>query len=59
MEAELEVMNLSVLLEQYQNSPRLFQLANRLSYADIQRIYLKNLQILLLCYYPYLPFRKA
>ena len=44
MEAELEVMNLSVLLEQYQNSPRLFQLANRLSYADIQRIYLKNLQ---------------
>ncbi len=32
------------LLEQYQQSPRLFQLADRLSYAQSQRIYLKNLQ---------------
>lgn len=28
-------MNLSVLLEQYRNSPRLFQLANRLSFANL------------------------
>jgi transcription-repair coupling factor (superfamily II helicase) len=37
-------MNLSVLLEQYQNSPRLFQLADRLSFADPQKIFLKNLR---------------
>lgn len=37
-------MNLSVLLEQYRNSPRLFQLADRLSFADKQKIFLKNLQ---------------
>lgn len=37
-------MNLGTLLEQYQNDPRLFQLADRLSFADPQRIYLKNLQ---------------
>lgn len=36
-------MNLNVLLEQYQNSPRLFQLADRLSFAGTQRIFLKNL----------------
>ncbi len=37
-------MNLSALLEKYQNSPRLFQLADRLSFADTQKIFLKNLQ---------------
>ncbi len=37
------VMNLSVLLQQYQNSPLLFQLADRLSFADPQKIFLKNL----------------
>ncbi len=37
-------MNLNVLLEQYQNSPRLFQLADRLSFAETQKIFLKNLQ---------------
>ncbi len=37
-------MNLNVLLEQYQNSPRLFQLADRLLFADPQKIFLKNLQ---------------
>jgi transcription-repair coupling factor (superfamily II helicase) len=37
-------MNLGTLLEQYQNDPRLFQLADRLSFAGPQRIYLKNLQ---------------
>ncbi len=42
--ADLEVMNLKVLLEQYRDSPRLFQLADRLSFADTQRIFLKNLQ---------------
>lgn len=36
-------MNLNVLLEQYQHSPRLFQLADRLSFADTQKIFLKNL----------------
>lgn len=36
-------INLNELLEQYQNSPRLFQLADRLSFADTQKIYLKNL----------------
>ncbi len=38
------VMNLNVLLEQYQNNPRLFQLADKLSFAQSQRIFLKNLQ---------------
>lgn len=38
------VMNLNVLLEQYQNNPRLFQLADKLSFAQAQRIFLKNLQ---------------
>ncbi len=42
--ADLEVMNLKVLLEQYRDSPRLFQLADRLSFADTQKIFLKNLQ---------------
>jgi transcription-repair coupling factor (superfamily II helicase) len=37
-------MNLSVLLEQYQKSPHLFQLADRLSFAQAQKIFLKNLQ---------------
>lgn len=37
-------MNLNVLLEQYQSSPRLFQLADRLLFADPQKIFLKNLQ---------------
>src|SRR5689334_12818019 len=37
-------MNLSVLLEQYQKSPRLFQLTDRLSFAEPQKIFLKNLQ---------------
>ena len=48
-------MNLSVLLDQYRNSPRLFQLADRLSFVDLsptlsqgegekQKIFLKNLQ---------------
>lgn len=36
-------MNLSVLLDQYRNSPRLFQLADRLSFVDTQKIFLKNL----------------
>lgn len=31
------------LLQQYQNTPRLFQLADKLSFADPQRIYLENL----------------
>jgi transcription-repair coupling factor (superfamily II helicase) len=37
-------MNLSVLLEKYQQSPRLFQLTDRLLFADPQKIFLKNLQ---------------
>ena len=32
------------MLERYQNTPRLFQLADRLSFAQSQKIYLKNLQ---------------
>lgn len=32
------------MLERYQNTPRLFQLADRLSFAQTQKIYLKNLQ---------------
>jgi transcription-repair coupling factor (superfamily II helicase) len=37
-------MNLNVLLEQYQQSPHLFQLADRLSFAEPQKIFLQNLQ---------------
>ncbi|MEN9598351.1 MAG: transcription-repair coupling factor [Bacteroidota bacterium] len=37
-------MNLQHLLEQYQQTPLLLQLVNRLSYADTQHIYLKNAQ---------------
>ncbi len=37
-------MNLNALLEHYQQSPHLFQLVDRLSFADPQRIFLKNLQ---------------
>jgi transcription-repair coupling factor (superfamily II helicase) len=37
-------MNLNVLLEQYQNSPHLFQLADRFSFAQTQKLFLKNLQ---------------
>jgi len=37
-------MNLNVLLEQYRNSPLLFQLVDRLAIADAQKIFLKNLQ---------------
>jgi hypothetical protein len=36
-------MSFRELLETYQNSPRLFQLADRLSFAQKQKIYLKNL----------------
>ena len=36
-------MSVRDLLEQYQNTPRLFQLADRLSFAQPQQIYLKNL----------------
>ena len=45
-----DVMNIGELLEKYQKSPRLFQLADRLSIvqriqqSDIQKIFLKNLQ---------------
>jgi transcription-repair coupling factor (superfamily II helicase) len=37
-------MSVKDLLEQYQNTPRLFQLADRFSFAKPQKIYLKNLQ---------------
>ncbi|MGR9707795.1 hypothetical protein ACUOG1_25420, partial [Escherichia coli] len=37
-------MNLEHLLEQYQQTPMLLQLVNRLSHADKQHIYLKNAQ---------------
>ncbi|MEN9686871.1 MAG: transcription-repair coupling factor [Bacteroidota bacterium] len=37
-------MNLTVLQELYQNSPHLFQLADRLSIAQPQKTFLKNLQ---------------
>ena len=37
-------MNLSALLEKYQQSPRLFQLTDRLLFAGPQKIFLKNLQ---------------
>src|SRR6185503_4596406 len=37
-------MRVKDLLEQYQNTPRLFQLADKLSFAQPQKIYLKNLR---------------
>ena len=37
-------MNLQHLSEKFQNNPRLFQLADRLSFSKPQRIHLKNLQ---------------
>jgi transcription-repair coupling factor (superfamily II helicase) len=37
-------MNLNVLLEKYLASPHVFHLADRLSFAETQRIFLKNLQ---------------
>ncbi len=37
-------MNLKVLLEKYLDSPHVLQLADRLSFAQTQRIFLKNLQ---------------
>ncbi len=37
-------MSVRDLLVQYQNTPRLFQLADKLSFAQPQKIYLKNLQ---------------
>jgi transcription-repair coupling factor (superfamily II helicase) len=36
-------MSVQDLLQQYQNTPRLFQLADRLSFSQPQKIYLKNL----------------
>lgn len=38
------LMSVKDLLKQYQDTPRLFQLADRLSFAQPQKIYLKNLQ---------------
>jgi transcription-repair coupling factor (superfamily II helicase) len=37
-------MNLGELLKKYKEHPRLFYLADRLSFADTQKIFLKNLQ---------------
>lgn len=37
-------MNLGALLENYKQHPRLFYLADRLTFADPQKIFLKNLQ---------------
>ena len=37
-------MSVSALLDVYKNSPRLFQLADRLSFSQPERIYLKNLR---------------
>jgi len=37
-------MSVKDLLEQYQNTPRLFQLADRLSFAQPQKTALKDLQ---------------
>ncbi len=37
-------MNLGELLNKYKQHPRLFYLADRLSFADTQKIFLKNLQ---------------
>ncbi len=39
-----EIMNLQMLLDAYKNNPRLFSLADRLTLATPQRIYLSNLQ---------------
>jgi transcription-repair coupling factor (superfamily II helicase) len=36
-------MGANALLDQYQNTPRLFQLADRLSFSQPQKIFLKNL----------------
>src|SRR5258705_12239965 len=36
-------MSVQDLLQQYQNTPRLFQLADRLSFSQPQKIWLKNL----------------
>ena len=38
------LMSVKELLERYQNTPRLFQLADRLSFAQPQKIYLENLR---------------
>jgi transcription-repair coupling factor (superfamily II helicase) len=38
------IMNLAELLEQYKNNPRLFQLTDRLSFSQPQKVFLKNLQ---------------
>ena len=37
-------MNLQHLTDKFQNNPRLFQIADRLTFAKPQRLYLKNLQ---------------
>src|SRR5437773_867884 len=37
-------MSVQALLQQFQNTPRLFQLADKFSFAQPQKIYLKNLQ---------------
>src|SRR4051812_45888356 len=37
-------MSVRDLLEQYQNTPRLFQLTDKLSFTPPQSIYIKNLQ---------------
>jgi transcription-repair coupling factor (superfamily II helicase) len=37
-------MSFSALLDKYKNSPRLFQLADRLSFSSSQKIHLKNLR---------------
>ncbi|HEX4877420.1 MAG TPA: transcription-repair coupling factor [Chitinophagaceae bacterium] len=38
------LMSVKELLERYQNTPRLFQLADRLTFAQPQKIYLENLR---------------
>jgi len=38
------LMGVQNLLKQYQDTPRLFQLADRLSFSSTESIYLKNLQ---------------
>ncbi len=40
----MPLMSVRDLLQQYQDTPRLFQLADRLSFAQPQKIFLKNLQ---------------
>ena len=37
-------MSVEDLLQKFQNTPRLFQLTDRLSFSQPQHIYLKNLQ---------------